>query len=123
MGGAPPRNYAGHDVSCPYEDIGDEEPGLKPNSFFAQCFAGLPFGRLRVKSPAVPHRRESPSRSREDCWASFFVDDAGFHNEDDFLECADVLQRIAANGDDVGEVPRLESPDLAIPREQLCAVQ
>ena len=62
MGGAPPRNYAGHDLSCPYEDIGDEEPGLKPNSFFAQCFAGLPFGRLRVKSPAL-----APEEGSFDC--------------------------------------------------------
>ncbi len=53
----------------------------------------------------------------------FRYDDAAFHDECDFLQDADVRQRVAGNRDDVGEVAGLQRADLPLPAEQLGAVQ
>ena len=45
------------------------------------------------------------------------VDDAVFHYEGDFLEGGDVVERIAGDGDHVGEVTGFQRADSILPRE------
>src|SRR5580693_2967534 len=53
----------------------------------------------------------------------FFVDDAALHYEAYFCCYADVLERIAGDGDDVREVALFQSADLILPAEDFCAVE
>src|SRR3984957_4078743 len=52
----------------------------------------------------------------------FAVDDAVLHDEGYFLQGGDVVEGIAGDGDDVGEVAGLERADLIFPLQQFCAV-
>src|SRR5579884_1232934 len=51
------------------------------------------------------------------------IDDAIFHNKFDVFGNADVFERIAGNGNDIGEVAGLQSTDLILPAEELRAVE
>src|SRR3954452_8868782 len=51
--------------------------------------------------------------------ALVLVDDAGLHHEGDAFELRDVAQRIAADGDDVGELAGLDRPDPVGPAHDL----
>ena len=51
------------------------------------------------------------------------VDDAAFHDEGDLLNGGDVGERIAGDGDDVGEIAGLKSADLILPAEEFRAVE
>src|SRR5581483_7504787 len=53
----------------------------------------------------------------------FAVNRAAFHYESDLREDRDFLQRIARNRDDVGEITGLQRTDLALPSQQLCAME
>ena len=45
--------------------------------------------------------------ARGECACRLFVDDAVFHYEGYFLQGGDVVERIAGDGDDIGEVAGL----------------
>src|SRR5579863_8042222 len=47
------------------------------------------------------------------------VDGSVFHDEDGVLQQADVLQRVAVHGDDVGEVSGRDTADPVVPADQL----
>lgn len=51
------------------------------------------------------------------------VDHATFHHEADFLYYADVFDRIAGDGNDVGKIAGLEGANLILPTEELCAIE
>ncbi len=51
------------------------------------------------------------------------VDYAALHDEIHFLENVNVVERIAGDGDDIGEIAGLECAYLILPAEQFCAVE
>src|SRR5450631_452320 len=58
----------------------------------------------RSERPACDEKMHRTSRPRRKLFA---VDDAIFHDEGNFLERGDVVERVAGDGDDVREVARL----------------
>ncbi len=50
-------------------------------------------------------------------WAIVAIDSAALHNERNFLQHTYVRERVAGNGNDVGEIAGLESADLILPAE------
>ena len=51
------------------------------------------------------------------------VNHSAFHNKGNFLNHADVLQRIFRNGDDIGEKASLQFTNLSLPSKQFCAIE
>ena len=93
-------------------------------------------GRSNLDGPSCARRKGKSSESKNDMECSseirsfdakrrwtiaavrrrlFAVDDAVFHDEGYFLQCGDVVEGIAGDGDDVGEVAGLERADLVFP--------
>src|SRR5580700_6304097 len=51
------------------------------------------------------------------------IDCSTFHHEADFLQDADIGERIARNSNDICEIARFEGADLILPAEEFCAVE
>ena len=87
--------------------------------------AGAPgFGAEEQDRPP----RRAPLRQTLRCGLSrggqlLLINHAVFHHQGDILQRADVSQGIARDGDDIGEVSRLEDADFCFPTEQFCTVQ
>ena len=76
----------------------------------------------RESGAESPH--SEASTGEEPMLRLWLVEDcATLHDERDLGEDADVVEGIAGDGDDIGEIVGLESTDFVLPAEKLRAIQ